>query len=158
MWSIDPELRAYIEENILPLYEAHDAAHGPAHVQTVLENSLALLDGLDVDPNMVYTVAAYHDVGIRAGRERHEAVSGQWLWEDKELKRWFTPEQRQTMREAVEDHRASRQEPPRNLYGRIVSEADRDLDPERVVRRMIEYSKAHWPQWSDEEHIQRTIA
>ena len=76
MWSIDPELRAYIEENILPLYEAHDAAHGPAHVQTVLENSLALLDGLDVDPNMVYTVAAYHDVGIRAGRERQSPANG----------------------------------------------------------------------------------
>ena len=156
--SIDSELKAYIEQNILPLYEAHDRALGPEHVQVVLENSFALLDGLDVEPNMVYTVAAYHDVGIRVSREEHEAVSGQWLWEDKELERWFTPQQRQIMREAVEDHRASRQEPPRNIYGRIVSEADRDLNPERVVRRMIEYSKAHWPQWSDEEHIQRTIA
>lgn len=157
MWDIIPELREYIEANILPLYEANDAAHGPEHVRVVLENSLALMDGLDVDRNMVYTVAAYHDVGIRVSRERHEAVSGQWLWEDRELERWFTPEQRLIMRQAVEDHRASRQEPPRNLYGRIVSEADRDLDPERVVRRMMEYSKAHWPQWSAEEHITRTI-
>ncbi len=145
VWRIIPELREYIETNILPLYKAHDTAHGPEHVRVVLENSLALLDGLDVDPNMVYTVAAYHDVGLRVSREEHETVSGQWLWEDKSLERWFTPEQRQTMREAVEDHRASRQEPPRNIYGRIVSEADRDLDPERVVRRMVEYSKAHWP-------------
>lgn len=155
MWDIIPELREYIEENILPLYEDHDPAHGPEHVRTVLENSLALMDGLNVDQNMVYTVAAYHDVGIRVSRERHEAVSGQRLWEDRELERWFTPEQRLIMRQAVEDHRASRQEPPRNLYGRIVSEADRDLDPERVVRRMVEYSRAHWPQWSDEEHIAR---
>ncbi|WP_305116273.1 HD domain-containing protein, partial [Acutalibacter muris] len=155
VWRIIPELREYIETNILPLYKAHDTAHGPEHVRVVLENSLALLDGLDVDPNMVYAVAAYHDVGLRVSREEHETVSGQWLWEDKSLERWFTPEQRQTMREAVEDHRASRQEPPRNIYGRIVSEADRDLDPERVVRRMMEYSKAHWPQWSAEEHIAR---
>ncbi len=155
VWRIIPELREYIETNILPLYKAHDTAHGPEHVRVVLENSLALLDGLDVDPNMVYTVAAYHDVGLRVSREEHETVSGQWLWEDKNLERWFTPEQRQIMREAVEDHRASRQEPPRNIYGRIVSEADRDLDPERVVRRMMEYSKAHWPQWSAEEHIAR---
>lgn len=155
VWRIIPELREYIETNILPLYKAHDTAHGPEHVRVVLENSLALLDGLDVDPNMVYTVAAYHDVGLRVSREEHETVFGQWLWENKSLERWFTPEQRQTMREAVEDHRASRQEPPRNIYGRIVSEADRDLDPERVVRRMMEYSKAHWPQWSAEEHIAR---
>ena len=101
--------------------------------------------------------AAYHDVGVRVIRERHEEISGQWLWEDRELERWFTPEQRRTMREAVEDHRASRQEPPRNIYGRIVSEADRDLDPERVVRRMVEYSLAHRPQFTEEEHIERII-
>lgn len=157
MWEINLELKEYIEQNILPLYEAHDAAHGPEHVRTVLENSFDLLDGLDVDQNMVYTVAAYHDVGVRVIRERHEEISGQWLWEDRELERWFTPEQRRTMREAVEDHRASRQEPPRNIYGRIVSEADRDLDPERVVRRMVEYSLARWPQWTEEEHIERII-
>ncbi len=157
MWEINLELKEYIEQNILPLYEAHDAAHGPEHVRTVLENSFDLLDGLDVDQNMVYTVAAYHDVGVRVIRERHEEISGQWLWEDMELERWFTPEQRRTMREAVEDHRASRQEPPRNIYGRIVSEADRDLDPERVVRRMVEYSLAHRPQFTEEEHIERII-
>ena len=157
MWEINLELKEYIEQNILPLYEAHDAAHGPEHVRTVLENSFDLLDGLDVDQNMVYTVAAYHDVGVRVSRERHEEISGQWLWEDRELERWFTPEQRRTMREAVEDHRASRQEPPRNIYGRIVSEADRDLDPERVVRRMVEYSLAHRPQFTEEEHIERII-
>ena len=157
MWEINLELKEYIEQNILPLYEAHDAAHGPEHVRTVLETSFDLLDGLDVDQNMVYTVAAYHDVGVRVIRERHEEISGQWLWEDRELERWFTPEQRRTMREAVEDHRASRQEPPRNIYGRIVSEADRDLDPERVVRRMVEYSLAHRPQFTEEEHIERII-
>ena len=157
MWEINLELKEYIEQNILPLYEAHDAAHGPEHVRTVLENSFDLLDGLDVDQNMVYTVAAYHDVGVRVIRERHEEISGQWLWEDRELERWFTPEQRRTMREAVEDHRASRQEPPRNIYGRIVSEADRDLDPEWVVRRTVEYSLAHRPQFTEEEHIERII-
>ena len=155
MQNVDSALKEYIEKNILPLYEAHDAAHGPEHVQVVLKNSFELIDKLDVDVNMVYTVAAYHDVGIRVSRKLHETVSGKMLWEDKNLERWFTPQQRSTMREAVEDHRASRQEPPRNLYGCIVSEADRDLNPERVVRRMVEYSKAHWPSWSDAEHIER---
>ena len=134
MWEINLELKEYIEQNILPLYEAHDAAHGPEHVRTVLENSFDLLDGLDVDQNMVYTVAAYHDVGVRVIRERHEEISGQWLWEDRELERWFTPEQRRTMREAVEDHRASRQEPPRNIYGRIVRLQSFGLFSQRLLR------------------------
>lgn len=157
MPRVNKELREYIEKNILPLYQAHDAAHGPDHARAVLENSFDLMDGLDVDPDMVYTVAAYHDVGIRCGRENHEAASGKILWEDAALERWFTPAQRQTMREAVEDHRASRREPPRNIYGRIVSEADRDLDPERVVRRIMEYSLANWPQYTREEHIRRAF-
>ena len=157
MDSVNPELRAYVEGEILPLYKAHDAAHGPEHVAAVLKNSFDLVGGLDVDPNMVYVVAAYHDVGIRFGREDHELTSGKWLWEDRALERWFTPEQRQVMREAVEDHRASRREPPRSVYGRIVSEADRDIDPERVVRRCVEYGRARYPELDDEEQIRRAV-
>lgn len=173
MKQVTETLQRYCEENILPLYEDVDQAHGPEHVRTVIANSLELAESLleedlpaenlpkyenvDVDVDMVYTVAVYHDVGVRYGRKDHEKNSGKWLMEDKALERWFTAEQRQIMREAVEDHRASRQEPPRNLYGRIVSEADRDLEPERIVRRCMEYGLANQPELSDEEQIERTI-
>lgn len=161
MEKMTKELREYCEGQILPLYLAHDKAHGPEHVRTVIQNSLELAEQLPecrgVNLDMVYTVAVYHDVGVRYGRKNHEAASGKWLMEDEALKRWFTEEQRQTMREAVEDHRASRQEPPRNLYGRIVSEADRDLEPERIVRRCMEYGAENCPGLSDEEQIKRTI-
>lgn len=162
MKEINSSLREYAEKNVLPLYEGFDKAHGPEHVRTVIANSLELAESLlaeggEIDFDMVYTVAVYHDVGIRYGRKNHEAASGKWLMEDETLKRWFTGEQRQTMREAVEDHRASRQEPPRNLYGRIVSEADRDLEPERIVRRCMEYGLANCPELSAEEQISRTL-
>ena len=158
MKAIDPELLAYIKERILPLYREHDAAHGPEHVRTVIENSLELAKGRDVDVDMVYTVAAYHDVGIRFGRKDHELTSGKWLWEDEALERWFTPGQRQVMREAVEDHRASRKEPPRSIYGCIVSEADRDVDPERILRRTVEFGLAHEPGLSSEGQLERALA
>ncbi len=161
MEKMTKALLEYCQGQILPLYLAHDKAHGPEHVRTVIQNSLELAEQLPecrgVDLDMVYTVAVYHDVGIRYGRKNHEAASGKWLMEDEALKRWFTEEQRQTMREAVEDHRASRQEPPRNLYGRIVSEADRDLEPERIVRRCMEYGVEKCPGLSDEEQIRRTV-
>lgn len=162
MEKITKSLREYIEKEILPLYENVDSAHGPEHVRTVIANSLELAEdllaeGREINLDMVYTVAAYHDVGIRYGRKNHEAASGKWLMEDQTLTRWFTGEQRQAMREAVEDHRASRQEPPRNLYGRIVSEADRDLEPERIVRRCVEYGLANCPELSAEEQIKRAI-
>lgn len=162
MEKISESLREYAEKNIFPLYNGVDKAHGPEHVRTVLANSLELAESLlaegqEIDLNMVYTVAVYHDVGIRYGRKDHEVNSGKWLIGDKELERWFTPEQRRIMQEAVEDHRASRQEPPRNMYGRIVSEADRDLEPERIVRRCMEYGVANCPDLSDEEQIRRTL-
>ncbi len=166
MKQITETLREYCEEHILPLYLEHDKAHGPEHVRTVIENSMELAESLPseslpedqkINIDMVYAVAAYHDVGIRYGRKNHEASSGKWLMEDEALKRWFSEEERQTMREAVEDHRASRQEPPRNIYGRIVSEADRDLEPERIVRRCMEYGLENCPELSVEEQVQRTV-
>ena len=39
--------------------------------------------------------------------------------------------------EAVEDHRASLPYEPRSLYGKIISEADRDLDFERILKRTL---------------------
>lgn len=157
MERITKTLREYCEEQILPLYLEHDKAHGPEHVRTVVENSMELAENLDVDLDMVYTVAVYHDVGIRYGRKNHEATSGEYLFQDENLKRWFTPEQIKIMREAVEDHRASRQEPPRNIYGRIVSEADRDLTPERIVWRCMEYGLANCPELAENEQISRTV-
>lgn len=160
---IDPGLRAYIEENILPLYEGFDPAHGPGHARQVMADSLALLPAARelagvVDANIVYTVAAYHDIGLQAGREGHGTASKELLLADRELDRWFTNEQIALMGDAVEDHRASRKEAPRSIYGRIVSEADRELDPERVVKRCMEYGRAHCPELNDEEQIDRAVA
>lgn len=41
------------------------------------------------------------------------------------------------MKEAVEDHRGSRKVSPRNIYGRIVSDADRDTSVEILAKRQL---------------------
>ena len=61
------------------------------------------------------------------------------------------------MKEAVEDHRASASHAPRSLYGKIVAEADRDLDPESVFRRTIQFGLSHYPEKSKEEHWKRFV-
>ena len=155
MREINPNLLAYIQQEILPQYDAVDGAHGPEHIRRVISNSLELAQQLDVDINMVYTIAACHDLGIRYGRENHERTSAELLIEDQKLEQWFTPEQREIMKQAVEDHRASRSEAPRSLYGRIVSEADRDIDPEEIVKRCVEYGKAHAPELTRQEQLNR---
>lgn len=163
MEEINKDLRAYIEENILPLYRGFDQAHGPEHVRHVIQNSFELIPAArelygQVDANMVYAIAAYHDTGLQSGRENHEVTSGQYLMADEKLRSWFTEEQLAVMREAVEDHRASAGREPRSVYGRIVSEADRDIVPERIVERCLEYGHKHYPGLTGEEQTQRAVA
>lgn len=154
----DPSLVAYIEAEIIPRYEHFDRAHGTDHVRTVIAQSLALAARYDVDTDMVYTVAAYHDTGLANGRERHHIDAGRILAEDAELRRRFTEEQIGIMREAVEDHRASSDHPPRTIYGRIVAEADRVIDPATIVRRTVQYGLANYPALDREGHYARCLA
>ena len=139
-------LKKHIEQAILPRYEHFDRAHGPEHARTVIEQSLALARHYQGDRQMVYAIAAYHDVGLEKGREMHHIHSGEILAADAKLRQWFSPQQIAVMREAVEDHRASSDHEPRTIYGRIVAEADRCIDPPTIVRRTIQYGLANYPE------------
>ena len=154
---MNPELEQYIEREILPRYEHFDAGHRTDHVRTVIEQSPALAGRYGLDPDMAYTIAAYHDTGLVNGRERHHLDAGRILAEDPVLRRWFTEEQITTMREAVEDHRASSDHAPRTIYGRIVAEADRVIDPVTILRRTVQYSLANYPSLDREGHWARCM-
>lgn len=156
--SVNPELKEYVEREILPRYEHFDAAHRTDHVRTVIGQSMALARSYKVNPDMVYAIAAYHDTGLAFGRERHHLDAGRILAEDATLRRWFTEEEIATMREAVEDHRASSGHEPRTIYGRIVAEADRCIDPATVLRRTVQYGLSHCPALDREGHFERCLA
>ncbi|MBQ8779861.1 MAG: HD domain-containing protein [Alistipes sp.] len=151
------EIRDYIEQHILPRYETFDAAHRTDHATTVIERSMKLAQHYEVNEEMVYVVAAYHDIGLEFGREMHHRESARLIMEDKELCRWFSVEQRTTIAEAAEDHRASAKCEPRSIYGRIVAEADRAIEPISIVRRTVQYGLAHYPHLAKEEHWLRTM-
>ena len=154
---ISGELIEYIEREILPMYDKHDAAHRRDHTDIVIGQSLKLAENYDVDMNMVYAIAAYHDTGIIHGREHHHVASKHILLADKELLRWFTSEQIVTMADAVEDHRASSKHAPRTIYGRIVAEADRVIVPESIIRRTIQFTLTHHPELDMEDGYERLI-
>lgn len=155
--SVNKELVDYIEQKIIPLYDHFDPAHRRDHVQLVIQQSMALAESLDVDANMVYAIAAYHDIGLCQGREHHHEVSAQMLLADSCLHKWFDESQLQTMADAVEDHRASSNHAPRTLYGRIVAEADRFIDPDTIIRRTVQYGLEHYPELDKEGHYERTL-
>lgn len=155
---MDSELKAYIESEILPRYDHFDAAHRRDHADLVISQSLELARQNSADEQMAYVIAAYHDTGLCEGRDQHHIVSGRIIREDKNLLRWFLPEQIETMAQAAEDHRASSDHAPRSLYGRIVAEADRYIEAESIIRRTIQFGFDHYPQLSREEHYQRMVA
>lgn len=149
------QLREYIETEILPRYEGYDAAHRLDHIGAVISRSARLAQGYDVDKQMVYAIAAYHDIGICEGREFHHLSSARMLRSDKNLRQWFSEEQIETMAQAVEDHRASAKSAPRSIYGKIVAEADRQIDADTIVRRTIEYGLDNYPEYSRSGHFER---
>ena len=155
---LSAELINHIEGEILPRYEAFDKAHDRRHAFMVISNSLKLAQHYDVDMQMVYTIAAYHDLGLEAGREQHHTASARIVREDKRLKRFFTNEQIEIMADAVEDHRASGSKPPRTIYGKIVAEADRIIDSTTIMARTIQYGLSNYPALTKKEHIERAVA
>ena len=152
---INKDLIQYIERQILPCYDHFDAAHQRNLAEEVITRSLALAEYYDVDKNMVYTIAAYHDTGLCEGRDTHHLVSGRIIREDQKLRDWFDETQIETMAQAAEDHRASSGHEPRSIYGKIVAEADRLISPEKVIQRTIQFTQDHFPDYDKEQQYQR---
>lgn len=152
---VNPAIIAYIEQEILPRYNHFDAAHQRNHADEVIERSLALAKHYEVNNDMVYAIAAYHDTGLCQGRDMHHLVSGRIIREDTKLREWFDETQIETMAQAAEDHRASSGHEPRSIYGKIVAEADRLISPEKVIRRTIQFTQDHFPEYDKEQQYQR---
>ena len=154
---IRQEIIDYVEREIIPRYDTFDAAHRRDHVLTVIRQSMAIAKHYDVNPEMVYLIAAYHDTGLCKGREHHHTTSREIVLSDTMLRKWFTREEIETMGDAVEDHRASSHSEPRTIYGRIVAEADRVIIPESIIRRTIQYTLANYPTLGREEGYERMV-
>ena len=148
-------MKHYIETEIIPRYETFDKAHRTDHVRQVIAESLQLASYYEVDERMVYTIAACHDIGLCEGREYHHLVSGRLMRADERLREWFTEEEIEIMAQAVEDHRASLDHAPRSIYGRIVAEADRLIEPMQILRRTVQYGLSHYPELTKEQHYLR---
>ena len=132
-------LHEYIEQHILPRYSAFDKGHQRDHAESVIYESLVLAEAYGADKEMAYTIAAFHDLGLEKDRALHHIYSGEILMADPVLPQFFTNEQLIVMRDAVEDHRASSKNAPRTIYGAIVAEADRHIDPETILRRTLQF-------------------
>lgn len=157
MNPIDPQLKEYIESRIIPLYDHFDKAHRRDHVEAVIAQGQYLSTFYDVDCNIIYAAAAYHDTGLAQGREIHHIASGNIIREDSRLRQWFSEEEVELIAQAAEDHRASNKGEPRSIYGRIIAEADRVIDPHKIIRRTIQYGLSNYPELNRQGHWSRAV-
>ena len=150
------DLEKYIYDEIVPLYAAFDKAHREDHVLSVIERALEMGKNYDIDKDMLLTAAAFHDLGLSVDRKTHHLESGRIIRADRRLREWFSPEQIETIAQAAEDHRASAKSLPRSIYGRLVAEADRMIEPRTIIRRTIQFGLSNYPELDKEGHWQRT--
>ena len=151
---VNSKLKEYIENNILPEYDLNDKGHNIDHIKVVLERAYELSDGYDVDYNMLYTIVCFHDIACHIDREKHEILSAERLYNDSNLRLFFNEEKIRVMKEAVEDHRASLEYVPRNIYGKILSSADRKFGVDNYLKSSMGFTMKKYPELTSGELIE----
>lgn len=154
-YKIKLELIKYIEQIVNYHYNLNDKGHGVEHAKYVINRSFEFAYQVEsINLEMVYVIAAYHDVAHHIDAKNHETISAKMLMEDKKLKDFFTDEQIKIMSEAVEDHRSSMETEPRSIYGKIVSSADRNTSVEVTLKRCYSYNRRHFSELKESEIIE----
>ena len=92
---VNEELKKYIEDNIFPEYNKNEKGHGIEHIKYVINRSFELVEenNLDVNLNMVYVIAAFHDIGHHIDAKTHEIISADIMSKDKALPKFFNKDE-----------------------------------------------------------------
>lgn len=150
------KLKEYIENYIFPEYSKNDNGHGIEHIKYVINRCLRFAEQFDnIDLDLLYTIAAFHDIGHHIDKKNHEILSAEMFYKNEDMKSFFTDEERIIIKEGIEDHRASSDSVPRSDYGKIISSADRSTDVNEFLKRTHAYTLKHYPGCTVEEMITR---
>lgn len=149
-------LQIYISSKIIPMYKNLDKAHGIEHIAYVINRSIKLAKVYRLDINMMYCIAAFHDIGMIKNRLGHEILGAEILGTDNYINRFFSIHQIETMKSAINEHRASYKGAFTSVYSKAISEADRSFDIFLMTYRSIAYGMDKYPEYTFEQHFDRT--
>lgn len=152
--KVNNNLKKYIYDNILPLYHLNDDGHNNNHVEYVLKRALEFDETKKVNLDILFTCVCYHDIACHINREEHELLSAKMAREDDFLNKYFSAKDLNIISEAIEDHRASLETVPRNIYGKILSSADRKIEIKEYLISSISFEKRKYPNNSKEQIIE----
>ncbi len=151
--DLNEKLVEYIEKNIFPQYDLNEEGHNINHIITVIIHSFDIAQSYDINLNILYTAVAYHDIGHHLDKDNHEKISANIMYDDLNLNTFFNKEELSIIKLAIEDHRASSSIVPRNIYGQILSAADKNLTLKDAILRTYFYTKKHSPEYNTDEKI-----
>lgn len=152
---MNKELKNYIENYIFPEYKKNDASHQMWHISGVIERSLLIAQNYKVNLNMVYTIAAFHDIGNYISRDNHEKESAKIFMKEKKMKFFFNNYQRKVIKEAIEDHRASLKQKHRSIYGKIIATADKFIKIEDILKSIHLFTINNYKNISWDEAVEK---
>ena len=153
---VNYKLKEYIETNILTEYSKNDDGHNLGHIKYVINRCMNFAEQFDnIDLNILYTIAAFHDIAHHIDKNYHEVLSAKIFYENEDMKQFFTEEERKIIKEGIEDHRASSENIPRSNYGKIISSADRSTDISEFLKRTHAYTLKYQPECTVKEMIER---
>lgn len=155
---VNKELVKYIKDKIIPVYKLNGKAHGAEHIEMVKKRATEISElypGLNY--NILYTAVTFHDIGDHIDRKNHEIISANIMMEDKNLDKFFSKDEKEIIKQAIEDHRSSKGKVPRNIYGRILASADKCLDINKYFERCISYEKEHHPEYTKQQILNRNL-
>ena len=157
--GVNTKLREYVEKNVWPYWDLNDKGHGPIHRMEVTRRVFALNETfhLELDPDMLYVIANWHDVGKYIDHKKHHLIAAEKFMEDEGMKQFFSDSQRKIIKEAIEDHRSSKEDAPRSDYGKLISSADRNTTIEMVFIRSFFVAKDRMPDMNIEEYLDYTV-
>ena len=157
--EVDNKLQNYIENEIFPLYEKNDKGHGILHIKEVIRRSFALNETfkLGLDKNMIFTIASCHDLGKYIDHEKHHLIAAVNFFSNDEFKKFFSDKERLIIKEAIEDHRSSKEDLPRSEYGKLISSADRNTTIEIVFIRSFYVALERMPNENIENYLDYTL-
>lgn len=146
----------YIENNVFPEYLKNDSGHGIEHINYVIDRCIRFAEQFDnIDLDMLYTMASFHDIAHHIDKKNHEILSAQIFYKNEKMKQFFSEEERIIIKEGIEDHRASSNATPRSDYGKIISSADRSTDVDEFLKRTHSYTLKHNPESTVEQILER---
>lgn len=152
---VNSKLKQYIEENIYKEYDKNEEGHGIKHINSVVKRALNIAKKYDLNEDIVYTIASYHDIGHHIDAKNHEKISAKIFLEDENIKSFFDSKTIKLIKEAIEDHRASSKEEPRSIYGKVITLADKSTDINETLLRTHYYTKKHYPNYTFDMEVER---